>query len=134
MLHWKWKGDWLYGYRMVISVSVVYSPDCTADWEIAHCCCSITLVCKKIKTGSTVSAECISFHITLKLKNYKLDQQIRGLPLYFLYVCKLTERDVRNVHKPLTALSYEEKMNLGVEIIVWQEVYFYYETSLFKKA
>lgn len=50
----------MYGYRMVISVSVVYSPDCTADWEIAHCCCSITLVCKKIKTGSTVSAECIS--------------------------------------------------------------------------
>ena len=46
--------------------------DCTADWEISHCWHSITLACKKIKIGSTVSAECISHsHYGKKKKKKK---------------------------------------------------------------
>ena len=28
------KLEWLYRYRMILSILVVYPPDCMADWEL----------------------------------------------------------------------------------------------------
>ena len=42
-----------------------------ADWEIAHCCHSITVACEKIKIESTVCTECISHSHYGKIKKKK---------------------------------------------------------------
>ena len=36
VLYWKWKAECSSGYRIVVSVSVVCSPDHASDWESRH--------------------------------------------------------------------------------------------------
>ena len=34
VLYWKWEMEWFYGYRMIITILVVYPHDHIADWEL----------------------------------------------------------------------------------------------------
>ena len=34
ILHWKWKTEWLYDYRMFISALIFYHHECMADWGL----------------------------------------------------------------------------------------------------
>ena len=88
--------QWLNGCRMVLSVLVVYSSDCVADWElwlaataqhherVSYC---ILLAQEKIKIQSRVATEYMSLLSIAKLKNCKLNcLKLGTIYMWVLYV------------------------------------------------
>ena len=84
---WKWKTEWLPGYRMVVNVLFVYPWDHVVTGVAAPCCCSTSWECilphiispgkkSKFKIWSIVSNEGGSLLYYRKLNHHKLGPSV----------------------------------------------------------
>ena len=96
MLYWKWKTEWLYGYRMAVSVLAVSPRDNVLDWELRL-------------PALAQHHERVSCHISLALENINSKLEARFLLNAYCFPTIVKSKNHKwNNHKPSVQLNPDQ--------------------------
>lgn len=125
-MYWKWKTEWLSGYQMVISVSVVYPHELVADWELQLAAAAqhhervlyhILLAREKIKIQSTVSTECILLLHHCKV-NHMLNHKSRTICISVNFYLQISVKEKTKM-RSISLYIFSDLMEQDITVLYY---------------